>query len=94
MPIDTLTIAVNGEVSLLEFSSAIDAFKGLVDALSNEIAREAEIDWFIEDLSAGSAVATVRGSSSEQAAVERVVQAYGVVGGSLERGETIPYFDK
>ena len=94
MPIDTLTIAVNGEVSLREFSSAIVAFKSLVDALSNEIARDTEIDWFIDDLSASSAVATIRGSSSEQAAVERIVQAYGVVGRSLERGEPIPYSER
>lgn len=94
MPIDTLTIAVNGEVSLGEFSSAVSAFKSLVDALSNEIARDASIDWFIDDLSASSAVATIRGFSTEQAAVERVVTAYGVVGRSLERGEPIPYSER
>jgi hypothetical protein len=93
MPSSTLTLALSGEVTLLDLHSAFDALRRLVYALSDEIAADAKVEWYVEELSAGSALATFRGESPEEAAVDRIVQAFGLVGSTLEKAEPIPYSD-
>lgn len=94
MPKDTLTIALTGEVSLDDLDRAIGRFRGLVDALTSEIAAAAGIRWIVAGLEYGSAMATVRGIPSkpeDYREVEAVVQAYGAVGRALERHEPVPF---
>lgn len=91
---DTLTLALNGDVPLKTFAQAIDQFTRLVDALSGEVARDASIEWLIDDLQAGSAIATVRGESEQAALVGRVTAAYMIVGQALSLGQPIPYSDR
>ena len=76
---DTLTLALNGDVSLEDFSKAIQQFSNLVSSLHDDVAKESSIEWFIENLEAGSAIATVKGIGEEESdaqAIEQVVDAY------------------
>lgn len=90
----TLTIALNGDVSLDAFAAGVRAFHELIEALSAEIGRDAAIDWTVVGLEAGSAIATIRGESEQDEVVERVVRAYDAVGRALQGDEPIPYSDK
>lgn len=77
---DTLTLALEGQVPLGEFADALEGFRRLVEALSKEVAKDAEIEWTVEALEVGSAMATVRGESADPRAVESVASAYLSVG--------------
>jgi hypothetical protein len=91
---DSITLALNGEVSLEQFASAASDLAALVDALSAEIAGKQRTEWFVEYLDAGSATMTFAGQAEEDDVVERVVRAYAVVGHSLETGAPLPYSQK
>jgi hypothetical protein len=91
---DTLTLALNGDVPLAEFSAAMSHFNTLVTSLSSEIAGKEQIEWVVDTLETGSAIATVRGISEQTQLVESVVLAYGVVGKALQNREPIPYSDQ
>lgn len=93
---DTVTIALDGTVSLSDYSVAVSRFAALVTALAVESQAE-DVAWQIEALDYSSAITTARGlpqngSGSEQ--VDRVVRAYLEVGKALEHGTTIPYSPK
>ncbi len=91
MPDNTLTLALEGEVTLSDFAVTMQHFASLVAALSAEVASGVPISWDIDTLEAGSAQATVRGSSEQEQVVERVVRAYAAVGTTLEDGYPIAY---
>lgn len=91
MPNSTMTIAVNGEVSLDSFVQAISHFRGMIIALKDEISPAARIKWLVDDLQSGSAVATVRGTSPTLHAVEPIAAAYLGVGRALADGRPVPY---
>jgi len=88
---DMLTLELIGEVPLDRFAAATKHLQGLIEALSEEIASDAEIEWLVEELEAGSATTTVRGISEQVEAVRSVVLAYGNVGEALEQGNPIRY---
>jgi hypothetical protein len=94
MPANTLTLALSGEVTLLDLGRALEGLRQLVYSLSEEIGGGTKVEWIVEELSSGSALATFRGEAPEEAVVERIVQAYGLVGSSLESAEAIPYSDR
>ena len=81
---DTLTLALDGQVTLDDFARAISRFHGIVAALSREIPGGEAIIWEVSNLQAGSAIADVtgRGPNSE---VELVVREYERLGEELER---------
>lgn len=91
VPKTTLTVVLGGIVPLDVFAQSMQRFKQLIDALSHEVSGKADIDWTVDELSAGSAVLTIRGETEKIEDVERVVNAYAVVGRALERREVIPY---
>lgn len=86
-----LTLELDGSVPLGLFADSMVRFRKLVDTLTSEVSAEASIAWTVEELSGGSAIATIRGEADELESVERVVRAYVVVGRALERAEVIPY---
>jgi len=88
---ETLTLALEGDVALEEFASAISNLNSLLNQLSKEVGQEARVDWLIEELYAGSAVATFRGVYQDVAVVENVITAYEEIGDSLQSGREIPY---
>lgn len=94
MTADTLTLRLDGEVSLSAFMEAMESFHDLVNALSEDVTPSAEIIWVVTGLEAGSARATVRGQArinDESDNIERVVRAYEVVGKALQADNIIPY---
>jgi hypothetical protein len=90
---DTLTVALEGEViSLDKFAAALQVTLRMVNALTNEVAADSgPIEWIIEGLDRGSAIATIRGRSrpGEEETVELVVSAFGDVARALESREPI-----
>lgn len=90
---DTVTLALQGDVSLAEFSAAVLRFHGLIDALSADTHAE-DVEWRLDDLDYSSAITTARGvpvNGGDPERVERVVHAYLEVGKALEKRETIPF---
>ena len=88
---DTLTFALEGEVTLASFASVLSSFNDLLIHLSKEVGGDAAIDWMVEELYAGSAVATFHGLYEDLKVVESVVDAYETVGEALSSGHDIPY---
>jgi hypothetical protein len=88
-----LTFALDGEITLAEYSEAMKRFRSFVGALSQEVGRNTKIDWRIDELQAGNAIAMIHGNSAHPDIVDSVVHAYARVGTALERGEPIPYSD-
>ncbi len=89
---DTLTIALEGEITLRVFAYTLDSLQNLLNALSNEVAANAEIRWVVSGLEYGSATATLRGveRDAHQAPVTRVIEAYEDVGLALQSGARPP----
>jgi hypothetical protein len=89
---DIITLVLDGEVSLGDFSTAVSSLLDMVSGLEKECARDIRIKWVIDALEASSATATVRGvTEGEQdgEAVWRVVDSYLDVGRSLEQDRPI-----
>lgn len=91
MALDTITLALNGEVPFDAFTDAITRFRALIQALSQEVGVADNVDWVIHDLEVGSASATIRGEASSPEQVEKVVRAYSQVGKALEKGDPLPF---
>ncbi len=90
---DTVTLALQGAVSLSDFSTAVARLHALVTALSAE-ARAGDVAWEIDHLAVSSAITTARGVSSNGAhpeRIDRVVRSYLEVGRALEQRTTVPY---
>jgi len=92
--LDTLTLALDGDVPVAEFSGIMRDFTALAKAPSDEIASPAKIEWIIDGLQASIALATVKGVSTEPDVVEKAVSAYAAAGRALEGAEPIPYSPK
>jgi len=90
---DTVTLALQGTVSLSEFSTAVARFDALIAALTAE-SDGAGIAWQLDGLDYSSAITTARGVPTNGAIperIDRVVRAYLEVGQALESGGTIPF---
>lgn len=88
---DSLTLVLDGTVTLDDLAKAIGEFSGLVTALSKEVAGDKTIEWVITHLQGGSAVATARGIGAPAADVDTVVRAYEKVGEAMERSAPVPF---
>lgn len=74
-----VTLILNGEVSLDEYSKAIHEFNSLINNLQKEYAPDGNIIWEIDNLEFGSAIASARGEvevEDEIIYVENVVNQY------------------
>ena len=81
---NTLTLALDGQVTLDDFARAISRFHGIVVALSRDIPGTETITWEVSDLQVGSAIADVTGHGPSSD-VELVVREYERLGEELER---------
>ena len=91
---DTLTLALQGDVSLDDLAQALAGFRDLVRSLTEEIDASATVRWLVEDLEVGSAIATARGEVSreeDRPKVREVIRRYERVGKALESGEAMPF---
>jgi len=86
-----ITIALEGKVSLREFRLTMVRFDILLKELCEYIDPESTVHWDILDLQAGSATATVEGSSVDRRLLIEVKNIYEDIGKRLARGETLPY---
>ena len=88
---NTVTFALDGDVTIDQFIKALQTLQQTVELLSREIAPGAKIDWLIEDLKSGSAVTTLVGESTEQSSVIKIVKSYEKLGRALQNGDPIPF---
>jgi hypothetical protein len=88
---NTVTLAIEGEISLTTFATVMQRFTSFVQTLSGEIGKDVPIAWTIDDLQPGSALVTIRGDASRPELVERVVRAYATISVALGEGQPIPY---
>lgn len=94
MRTETITLVLDGDVSLAEFARAIAGLRTLLNNLSREVGGGAEIQWNVDDLERGSTIASFRGAAkkpNQQPEVAKVVRAYGEVGLALEKRLQMPY---
>ena len=91
MPKNTISLKLNGDVPLAEFSKAMGHLSALIEELTKDVSGKVEIEWEIARLEGGSATAVIAGRSYDETAVEKVVQAYEVIGEAIEKDEPIPY---
>lgn len=87
MALNTLTLALTGEVALDRFMEAVKCFHALVNGLTAEV-EASDVVWVIDDLNVGSTVAVVRGVGSIEK-IEHIVREYGEVGVALEQGKKL-----
>lgn len=88
---NTLTLALEGEIVLDDFANALINLSSLLTELTKEVAKDTDVSWVIDELYAGSAVATFKGVDGKMSSVEDIVNAYEIVGEHLQAGSEIPY---
>ncbi|MGH2615276.1 MAG: hypothetical protein ACRDJC_08560 [Thermomicrobiales bacterium] len=88
---NTVTLALGGDVPLDQFADTMGRLNRLIDLLTQDLSRDTQISWFIDELLVGSAVVSIRGEAEQPEAVERIARAYAVIGESLEHNQPIPY---
>jgi hypothetical protein len=95
---DSATLELLGEqIPLAAFADAMGRFRAIIAALSAEVPGGTSIEWFVDDLSRGSATATIRGeakSPSQELSVEQVVTAFDSLGASLAEDDLGGYGPK
>lgn len=90
---DTVTIELQGAVTLARFRDAVDRFTDLVEGLAGEL-KASGLRWELDDLQVGSATATARGvpaNGASHADLDRVVRSYLEVGQALASRTTVPF---
>ena len=87
---DTITLSLDGEVRLADWAVAVRELQQMVDALAGQLSGDSDLDWVVDDLRAGSALATIRGVGDTEA-VHRVVRGYERIGQSLQRCRPVPF---
>ena len=87
MNINTITLMLEGDIPLESFAEAIKDFNKLIVALTKE--EGGDIEWTIEDLQPGSALATVQGRSNQPEKVERVVRNYAQIGRTIQENRPL-----
>lgn len=92
-PNDTITLVLDGEVSLDTYAKAIQSFHALIAALSQDVALNPSLTWVVSSLQGGSATSTVRGGGPKDD-VATVVHAYEAVGEAAQNHKAIPYTPK
>ncbi len=83
---NTVTLVVNGEVSLETFTKALADFNELIQGLNEEAG--ASVEWIIQDLQVSSAVVASMGKGEEKQ-VQNVVLGYEDVAAALEQDQEI-----
>ncbi|GAC1400335.1 MAG: hypothetical protein NVSMB65_18180 [Chloroflexota bacterium] len=87
----TLTLTLDGEITLQEFADALRKVDALLDALVVDVTEAPSIAWLITDLRAGSATLTLSGQAGEEDAAERVAHALVAVVRALRHQRPIAY---
>lgn len=86
MPKNTITFELGGQIDINEFEKGLSAFRRLINALTP---KNKDVTWIVEDLQAGSAIATLR-CESDVFNAERIVTDYENIGYALAQNKTVP----
>jgi hypothetical protein len=92
-PNDTITLVLDGEVSLDAYAKALHSFHALITALSQDVALNPALSWVVSSLQGSSAISTVRGIGPKDDVIT-VVHAYENVGEAAQNHKAIPYTPK
>ncbi|MBN2327549.1 MAG: hypothetical protein JXR73_10385 [Candidatus Omnitrophica bacterium] len=87
---DSLTLVLNGEITLQDYAKAIFEFQNLVNALNDDFSPDHTIEWKVDELDAGSARSSFVGianSSQDAQTAEKIKSAFEKVGENLRRGD-------
>lgn len=87
----TVTLALDGDISLEDFSLGIRRLHELLRQLAADLAPKDEVAYTVAELEAGSAISTVAVVSRTPDAAPRLVRAYHSVGEALAAQTHIPY---
>lgn len=87
----TLEFALEGEVTLEQFSGAVSHFYELLRQLAQAVAPDTPVQWDLEDLQYGSAVVAVSGRADSKEPILRIVSGFEDVGLALQRHEPIAF---
>lgn len=87
---NTITFEIGGEVDIKQMETGIRAFSRLIASLTGR----AKVKWVVEDLQAGSAIATFRGECDKPADVEQIINKYEKIGKALQNLEDVPVTGK
>lgn len=93
---DTLMLALNGDVTLQDFSKAMYRFKEIIIGLQEDVAPTSKIEWYVDELKAGSATAIIKGvpkTSKDIQAIKNIGSAYVDIGRRIVHGETLDNSD-
>ena len=88
---NTVTLAIDGEVTLALFASAVSDLSVLMEHLTTFVVREADIQWVIEHLDGGSAVVTARAEGADMMEARGVTEAYLDIGRAIASGQSLDY---
>jgi hypothetical protein len=89
---NTITLTLEGDVSLAAFSEATVSLSELLNGLNMAVAAEDKIIWTVDDLQYGSTLLATRGETTDgtQRPVLRVVTEFERTVGALAAGRTLP----
>lgn len=87
----SITLRLEGESPIDEFAKSMTSLAQLLDAMRAEIAGATSITWLVDDLSIGSAIATLRPLTDSPEQADRVAQGVLAVGRALSDHAPIPY---
>lgn len=87
----SITLRLEGESSIDEFAKSMTSLAQLLDAMRVEIAGSSSVTWLVDDLSTGSAIATLRPLTDTPEQADRVAQGVLAVGRALSDHAPIPY---
>jgi hypothetical protein len=85
----SITIALEGDVSLETFSHVLTHLKYLLVGLSNDL-DEPAADWVVESLQHGSAVATFKATGQQP--IELVIEAFANIGERLATNQSLDFY--
>jgi hypothetical protein len=90
---DTVSLALEGEVSLEQFAVAVQRFQELIRSLSREVIpdRPSQARWVIDFLDAGSAALAARGVGGRPGEVEAVIDAVDLLASAAELQRPLPF---
>lgn len=92
MALETVTLALAGDIPLADFAAALRAFNDLITNITREVAPGGDIDWSVDQLEVSSTNVTALGRSDRPDAVASVVRAYDMVGKRLASGDPVPAY--
>lgn len=91
---NTLTLAIDGEITSAQFAQAMTNLDKLVRAITAEVGANRDVEWVIDDLQKSSAVATLRAVTDRPEKAAQAIQAYEQVGRALSEGLQPPFSKK